>query len=136
MVAPISSGRRPAPANGDGGPGPRPATGADIPLVLAAEHRNGSVEPARLDLGREDPALQVAIPTGFTEMLERQHSLAQAWRLATCDVFTHYLARGYRVVWFEFGPGPGEGRYLMQGTGDSCQAALRRGSGQAGKGGD
>ena len=104
------------------GAGPAWSPGADIPLVLAAEHRGDAVEPARLALGREEPALQVAIPTGFTAMLEHQPGLAQAWRLATRDVFTHYLARGYRVVWFGFGPGAGEGRYLLQGPGGRREA--------------
>ena len=38
---------------------------------------------------------------------------AHDWRMATREIFSHYLGRGYRVVDFAFGLGAREGRYLL-----------------------
>ena len=55
----------------------------------------------------------MAIPPRFTDMLERRPELAYAWRLATREIFTAYLSRGYRVVDFTFGPDADRGTYLL-----------------------
>jgi predicted GNAT superfamily acetyltransferase len=39
--------------------------------------------------------------------------LAYAWRLATREIFTAYLSRGYRVVDFLLGPDAEGGTYLL-----------------------
>ena len=56
--------------------------------------------PEGHDLSRDGPRLGVTIPTGFTEMQQRDLPLAQAWRAATREIFTAYLGRGYEVVDF------------------------------------
>jgi predicted GNAT superfamily acetyltransferase len=52
------------------------------------------------DLSIEAPRLAVTIPTGFTQMQQRDLPLALIWRFATREIFTAYLARGYQVVDF------------------------------------
>jgi predicted GNAT superfamily acetyltransferase len=68
---------------------------------------------ASTDLTLEAPELAVIIPAGFNEMLEREPMLGHEWRLASREIFSHYLEAGYRAVDFAFGPGPNEGRYLL-----------------------
>ncbi len=85
-----------APAAGEPGAG----TDGPAPLVNATVAAGDWVECARVELGRSDPSLRVAIPIGFTEMQLQAPGLAQAWRLATREVFAHYLGRGYSVVAF------------------------------------
>jgi predicted GNAT superfamily acetyltransferase len=58
------------------------------------------LEPDGHDLSADDPRLGVIIPTGFTEMQQRDLPLAQAWRLATREIFQTLLARDYAVVDF------------------------------------
>ena len=59
------------------------------------------------------PRLSVAIPTGFTQMLQEAPDLAMDWRLATRRIFTTYLGRGYRVVAFSLEPSARQGAYLL-----------------------
>lgn len=89
----------------------RTAREGAVPHVLQAPARGDWTEPARVELGRTDAALAVAVPGGFTEMLVRDPGLAEAWRLASREVFSHYLGRGYRVVDFAFDPASGGGAY-------------------------
>jgi predicted GNAT superfamily acetyltransferase len=65
------------------------------------------------DLSIDAPHLAVAIPTGFTQMQQRDLPLAQAWRLATREIFTTYLTRGYEVVDFVLDRPRGRGTYLL-----------------------
>jgi predicted GNAT superfamily acetyltransferase len=77
---------------------------------------NRLVEPfgsGAVDLACEAPKLSVVIPTGFTEMLARHPELALEWRLATREIFTLYLRRGYRVVDFALDRMAGRGTYLL-----------------------
>jgi predicted GNAT superfamily acetyltransferase len=53
--------------------------------------------PGGHDLSLDAPHLAVTIPTDFTEIQQRDLPLARDWRLATREIFTTYLARGYRV---------------------------------------
>jgi predicted GNAT superfamily acetyltransferase len=46
-------------------------------------------------------------------MLADDPGLAAAWRLATREVFAHYLARGYRVVDFVRGAAGQGGAYVV-----------------------
>jgi predicted GNAT superfamily acetyltransferase len=59
-----------------------------------------SLAPDGHDLSLDAPHLAVTIPTGFTQMQQRDLPLAQAWRLATREIFTTYLGRGYEVTDF------------------------------------
>jgi predicted GNAT superfamily acetyltransferase len=65
------------------------------------------------DLSIDAPHLAVAIPTGFTQMQQRDLPLARAWRLATREIFTTYLTRGYEVVDFVLDRPRGRGTYLL-----------------------
>jgi len=71
------------------------------------------VECAAVRLGLTDTRLTVAIPTGFAGMMEQDPDLARSWRQMTREIFSHYFARGYKAVDFEFGPGDRQGRYLL-----------------------
>jgi predicted GNAT superfamily acetyltransferase len=95
-----------APAGGD--------AWADVPRVDDVGHRDGWLVCAGLDLAREEPELAVAIPPGFIDMLEHRPDLAHAWRMATREIFTTYLSKGYRVVDFMFEPGADRGTYLLR----------------------
>jgi predicted GNAT superfamily acetyltransferase len=85
---------------------------AGVPAILETSRSGAWLAPARLTLGRSEPDLVAAVPGGFSEMLLGDAGLAHAWRLATREVFGHYLARGYRVVAFQPEPGGG-GRYRL-----------------------
>jgi chorismate synthase len=89
-----------------------PTANAGLPVVLEAGARGDWTEPTRLMLGLTAPELQVAIPGRFSEMLQQEPGLAQAWRLASRDAFTHYLSRGYAVVDFVRRP-DGGGSYRL-----------------------
>jgi predicted GNAT superfamily acetyltransferase len=71
------------------------------------------LEPADLDLSLDVRRISVAIPTDFTGMLARAPELALRWRLATRDLFTAYLSRGYRVVEFFLDRPERMGTYLL-----------------------
>jgi len=86
----------------------------DVPRVNDVGREGGWLACAGCDLARSDPRLAVAIPPRFTDMLERQPETARAWRMATREIFSAYLARGYRVVDFAFGPGADRGVYLLE----------------------
>jgi predicted GNAT superfamily acetyltransferase len=91
-----------------------PAPGPEAPVVLEAESRGGRIEPTRLKLGLTEHDLQAVIPGRFPEMLARDPGLAQAWRLASREAFTHYLSRGYTVVDFLRRPDGGGAYRLSQ----------------------
>jgi predicted GNAT superfamily acetyltransferase len=59
------------------------------------------------------PRLAVTIPTGFTGMQQRDLPLAQSWRLATREMFTTYLARGYEVTNFHLDRPRRRGTYVL-----------------------
>jgi len=69
--------------------------------------------PDGQDLSLDAPRLAVTIPTGFTEMQQRDLPLAQAWRLATREIFTTYLARGYEVTDFLLDRAGRRGTYVL-----------------------
>ncbi len=93
-------------------PPPAPTPAVPPTGVLEATVSRGRLEPARVALGSTDPEIEVVVPGGFSEMLQYEAGLALAWRLATREVFTHYLARGYVVVAFTRDPAGG-GRYRL-----------------------
>jgi predicted GNAT superfamily acetyltransferase len=81
--------------------------------ALGCRVRHGIVEPVDLCANHAAPRVSVAVPGGFTEMLERDPSLAHSWRMATREVFNHYLGRGYTVVDFAFRAGGQDGVYVL-----------------------
>jgi len=102
----------------------RRIAGRDIPIVRDASVGQAPVvnpsspgepwrRPGTPNLSLEDRRLLVEIPVGFSEMLERDRSLAQDWRLSTRQIFQHYFARGYRAVDFFLAREAGLGQYLL-----------------------
>ena len=88
----------------------RGAGAASVNQVVAEGAWLACPEP---DLSLGADRLLVHIPPRFLEMLESAPDLARQWRLRTRDIFTTYLARGYRIVEFLFDPGTGGGSYLL-----------------------
>jgi predicted GNAT superfamily acetyltransferase len=86
----------------------------DAPGVNSVARQGQWLTCAGSDLSRPEPRLTVTIPAGFNAMLERQPDIAYAWRMATREIFTAYLARGYRVVDFSLTPGADHGTYLLE----------------------
>jgi predicted GNAT superfamily acetyltransferase len=89
-------------------------TGRAVPFVNDVERQGTWLVCGGYDLARREPRLAVTIPAGFTGMLERQPDLAYGWRMASRDIFSAYLPRGYRVIDFSFAPGSDRGTYLLQ----------------------
>jgi predicted GNAT superfamily acetyltransferase len=87
---------------------------ADVPRVNDVSREGGWLVCAGYDLARSEPRLAVAIPPRFTDMLEQKPETARTWRMATREIFTAYLSRGYRVVDFAFGPDADRGVYLLE----------------------
>ncbi|HEX7485744.1 MAG TPA: hypothetical protein VF332_06310 [Vicinamibacterales bacterium] len=69
------------------------------------------------NLSIEAPRLAVTIPMGFTAMQQHDLPLALAWRFATREIFTTYLARGYQVVDFLLDRSRCRGTYELALTG-------------------
>jgi predicted GNAT superfamily acetyltransferase len=67
-----------------------------VPVNRVAEGKQW-LEPRGHDLAADAAALAVVIPTGFTEMQQRDLALAREWRAATREIFETLLARGYLV---------------------------------------
>jgi predicted GNAT superfamily acetyltransferase len=90
------------------------AGGAPVPVPVnrvrdAAEW----VAPDSHDLSIAAPRLAVTIPTGFTEMQQRNLPLARSWRSVTREIFTTYLPRGYQVVDFVLDQVNRRGTYVL-----------------------
>jgi predicted GNAT superfamily acetyltransferase len=76
----------------------RAGVGASEAAPVNRVHEAGEwLAPGGHDLSLDAPHLAVTIPTDFTEVQRRNLPLAQDWRLATREIFTTYLARGYQV---------------------------------------
>ncbi len=86
--------------------------GGGVPINSVREG-GGWLAPAAHDLSLDAPRLALTIPTGFTEMQRRDLPLAQAWRAATREIFTAYLARGYEVTDFVLDRSCGRGSYVL-----------------------
>jgi predicted GNAT superfamily acetyltransferase len=65
------------------------------------------------DLAMDEPRLGLTVPMGFTEMQQRDLPLAQAWRTATREIFTAYLAHGYTVEDFILDRPACRGTYVL-----------------------
>jgi len=71
------------------------------------------LRPGPVDLAVDERRVLVEIPVGFTEMLEREASLAIDWRMSTRAAFQAYFSRGYRAVDFFLNRDAGRGQYLL-----------------------
>ena len=91
---------------------PEPMKG-DVPVANTVADNGRWLACACVDLTCEADELAIAIPAGYNEMLERAPELGHDWRMASRQLFGHYLNGGYRVTGFTFGPGPREGRYRL-----------------------
>lgn len=86
---------------------------SDAVPALGCRSRQGTVEPVDLRTDHTAQRVSVAVPGGFTEMLEHDQSLARTWRMATREVFCHYLEHGYTVIDFAFRPDGPDGVYVL-----------------------
>ncbi|QUL99177.1 MAG: hypothetical protein IMF26_03735 [Candidatus Fermentithermobacillus carboniphilus] len=68
-----------------------------IPRTIQFQYRGNRVVPGDLDLGLEDDKVTVPFPVDFAGIKRQDLLLARQWRLATRQVFLHYLGRGYVV---------------------------------------
>lgn len=83
--------------------------------VAANRIENNRCADAKLDLTARRIAVQ--IPMGFTEMLVEAPALALEWRMATRELFTTYLQRGYKAVDFILDRPKRRGSYLLAAKG-------------------
>ncbi len=67
-----------------------------LPIAL----RNVKDRPADLDVSLQAAVVCIQIPDDIDVVRATDMSTARAWRMATRQAFTAYLARGYRVVDF------------------------------------
>jgi predicted GNAT superfamily acetyltransferase len=95
------------------GPAMRDGSVAAAPVVNPSVPGSGWRRPGKEDLSLSDRRLLVEIPTGFSEMQQREPALAVEWRFSTRRIFEHYFARGYRAVDFFLARDAGLGQYLL-----------------------
>ncbi len=81
----------------------------DAPAALELTPAGPSIPRLDLDARR----VLVSIPSGFTELQQRDPERALAWRLAARESLTAYFARAYRVVDF-LRRNEGGGAYLLE----------------------
>lgn len=93
------------------GPSMRDGSVAAAPVVNPSLPGEEWRRPGQEDLSLSDRRLLVEIPTGFSEMQQRDPALALEWRLSTRRIFEHYFARGYRAV--DFLKARDAGQYLL-----------------------
>lgn len=96
-------------------PPPAPAAGTfpDAARANTVAMRGSWPACEAYDLARTDANLAVTIPGAFTDILSRDSALAFEWRMATREIFTGYLAKGYEIADFAFDAG-GNGTYLLR----------------------
>jgi predicted GNAT superfamily acetyltransferase len=82
-------------------------------LVNRVREGNVWIEPAGHDFAPDAARVGVIVPTGFTEMQQRDLSLARDWRSATREIFEALLARGYVVEEFVLDRPARRGTYLL-----------------------
>lgn len=86
---------------------------AQAPAANQARLADGWLDPGEARLGLAATRVSVDIPLDFTGMLAEQPERARRWRYHAREVFTHYFARGYRVVDFALHREQQRGRYLL-----------------------
>jgi predicted GNAT superfamily acetyltransferase len=72
-------------------------------IALAGRLAAGHPRATTPDLSHTDERIAVRIPSDIGALMEGDPELALAWRAATREAFTHYLARGYEVRAFARG---------------------------------
>ena len=96
-----------------GGPIVRDSSIAAAPVVNPARPGEPWLQPGPADFSIDARRVLVEIPVGFSEMLERDSGLADAWRLSTREIFQSYFARRYRAVDFFLAREARRGQYLL-----------------------
>jgi predicted GNAT superfamily acetyltransferase len=82
-----------------------PVATKTAPLVVSV---TAEQLPSEVDLTCDASRLRIAIPEDIGLLMTLEPDKALRWRLTLRDLFTHYLARGYRAVRFL------EGCYLLE----------------------
>jgi predicted GNAT superfamily acetyltransferase len=85
----------------------------DAPVTIATDREGPWLRAGDVRTDLDAPRVLVPVPAEFTRMQQESLAVAQAWRLATRDVFTSYFARGYRAVDFFRNREQGGGLYLL-----------------------
>jgi predicted GNAT superfamily acetyltransferase len=92
----------------------RAGVGASEAILVNRVREAGEwLAPDGHDLSLDAPHLALTIPTGFTDLQQRDLPMAQSWRGATRELFTAYLARGYQVTDFLLDLPRRRGTYLL-----------------------
>jgi predicted GNAT superfamily acetyltransferase len=86
---------------------------AASPAVNPVETCDGWPACGAIDSTLTSATIRVPIPMGFTEMLRAAPAVAHRWRIATCEIFTTYFARGYRVTGFQLDRAARQGSYIL-----------------------
>jgi predicted GNAT superfamily acetyltransferase len=86
----------------------------DLPCVTDVALRDGWLTCAGANVACREPAVTVAVPARFTDMLAERPDDARAWRMITRDVFQSYLSRGYRATDVAYAKGADRGVYLLE----------------------
>ncbi len=90
------------------------ASTARIPRINDAQMAGEWLACGTWNATLEDSRLRVEIPVGFTEMQQSSPDAARAWRMASRDIFTTYLPRGYLVTEFVLDRDAGRGWYILE----------------------
>jgi len=101
-----------APGGSRDGEDGRSALAAATPVNRVREG-DAWIEPSGHDLALDAARLGVVVPTGFTDMQQRDLPLASDWRSATREIFQALLARGYVVEDFVLDRPASRGTYLL-----------------------
>jgi|TARA_B100000315_G_scaffold154402_1_gene142955 predicted GNAT superfamily acetyltransferase len=93
---------------------PDAASIAEIPRINETQMVGEWLACGTWNAALEESRLRVEIPAGFTEMQQSSPDAARAWRMASRDIFTTYLPRGYRVTEFVLDRDAGRGSYILE----------------------
>jgi predicted GNAT superfamily acetyltransferase len=91
----------------------RDASVATAPIVNPSGTRDGWIVPGPAALDADERRVLVEIPSDYDAIQRFDSALALDWRFASREVFTSYLARGYRVVDFFLSKEQRRGQYLL-----------------------
>lgn len=89
---------------------------AEAPVVNPTAMEGEWRRTASIDLALGDRRVWIEIPTGFTEMQQRDPERALQWRMDVRQAFETYFGKGYRAVDFVLQREAGFGRYLLART--------------------
>jgi predicted GNAT superfamily acetyltransferase len=83
------------------------------PKAITTSTSGDWIAAAETELTLSERRIIVPVPPRFTEMQERELTLARQWRAVSREVFRSYFGRGYRAVDF-FLDEDGTGSYLLE----------------------